>query len=183
MAQKEDISDEKPIEKLQWSIIQRKLDQLKDIDEIFYFLRDVVYELDVCDKGTCPVFPNLFVLDKMRLDYEYKTMKEAKKELITNKPQLQKYKDQFIEYLVKSKQIMAEVYALKVNKDTQLSNYERIHAGKIEMMKIGERSGHLEKEFQNDLNGYVELTEEEENKWNEDPSFKHAKAKMKKQAK
>ena len=123
-----------------WSVTQREFDKLKDIDEIFYFLRDIVHDSDVCTNAECDVFPSLFHLDENRLDYEYKTMAEAKKGLVNNKPQLQKYQDLFNEYMVKSKRIMAEIYALKVSGQAQAREHMQHHEEYLETIEYFNRN-------------------------------------------
>jgi rRNA-processing protein FCF1 len=118
-----------------WSEYQRLFDKHDNVDEIFYFLRDLVDELQICENATCPIFPNLFDLDKERTDYEFKTLVDAKVS-IKNTVEFQKYQEKFMQYLLKAKTVMAEIYALKVSVGKKEALHMQYHDEYLETLRI-----------------------------------------------
>lgn len=104
-----------------WIKIRREFDVLNNIDEIFYFLSNLINETQICNSVNCAIFPELSQLDYLRLDFDYKTLKEAQTN-IENKNMLKVFEENYIDYIKQSKSIFNKIFALKTTKETQYVN-------------------------------------------------------------
>jgi len=168
--------------------LRRKFDSIHNVDDIFYFLQELVDELRVCENAnSCPIFPELHHLDLMRMRFDKIKTDEIAQKLITNQIDFKKFLRDYEQYIKYSKQLFNKIFALKVSNDTKLRNHEIAKRDYIDsIVAIGKSglqlpmnvvSGMQQKE--NELGAYTLefLTKEDKEKAEQNKAYMQKRAK------
>lgn len=135
------IIDDQPFDDVHWNRLRREFDRIKDVDEIYYKLAEILSEFKVCTTTNCEVFPELHKLDLARLNFpEYKSMEEAKAN-ITNKYDLNIYQKTYHKYIIFAKHIINKIFALKVRNDSNKQDQDEKDAKFLNYLKICAKYG------------------------------------------
>lgn len=168
------------MEKQNWIEIQKQFDNINNVNEIFYFLRNLIDEQQICENAECSIFPDLHKLDLSRYKFrklQIFTLKEAKSE-IKNKTELKKFEDDYDHYICQSKSVFSRCFALKTSLDLKLEAARLRHERKMEMVREFNKSKiPVHADFQLETQEYIDELDENEK------VRKEAKEKMKQQAK
>lgn len=161
---------------LKFSEIQRKFDKLVDIDEILYYLRDIFNLFSVCSTATCDVNHNLHELGLMREIFPAKTIAKIR-ELKKNETEMQKWENEYDEYVYEANRILSELFALKIAKETVELEKKIKHERKVEIVREFVKSKiPIPSDFTMEMSEYIDSLSEVEKVKN------NAKDKMKTQA-
>jgi len=134
-----------------WIDTQREFDKLKDIDEIFAYLRNLVDVLKICTSTECKVFHEIHTLDLMRMDFEFvsinsndekdevKNLTQAR-EKITNQTYIKTFFELYKKYIKESKSVFSKIFAMKVSREAKISDEEIYHDRNMEIIRELNRS-------------------------------------------
>lgn len=122
--------------KIDWIYIQRSFDAERNVDEIFYFLRELVDDLKICSSTECKIFHELHELDKFRGLFEdtFKFPLEAKSGF-KNQIEYNKWKQDYEEYRFNAKSVFSKIFAMKTSKDTHEQEEIAHHIRFMEIVK------------------------------------------------
>lgn len=112
-----------------WFPIQSIFDEIKNVDELFYYLRQLVNDLQICTSNKCEIYHELSELDRSREKFEEFKSPEQAKNGFENKIMLQKWIREYSDYRNEAKTTFARIYGLKTTKDAieakEFNNHQR----------------------------------------------------------
>mgnify|MGYP006306265031 CR=1 FL=1 len=121
-----------------WTEIESKFDNLVKFDEKFYFLRELVDDLNICDNTTCKIYPEIHQLKqklKTLKQWGYNTYKDGIKD-IENEIDKKKWTKDFQEFDNLAEHVFSKIFAMKTSKDTQEQQHEQGFQEYCETLKI-----------------------------------------------
>jgi hypothetical protein len=138
-------SDKKNLEKYQdcdgsvdWTFIESKFDSELLFDKKFYFLRELIDDLRICDNATCTIFPKLHEL-KQKLKtlkiWGYNSFQEARQS-IENELDFKKWEKDYREFDNFAEHAFSQIFALKTSRDAQDLKHKQYHQEYLDTLTI-----------------------------------------------
>lgn len=118
-----------------WFPIQSIFDEIKNVDELFYYLRQLVNDLQICTSNKCEIYHELSELDRSREKFEEFKSPEQAKNGFENKIMLQKWMREYLDYRNEAKTTFARIYGLKTTKDASEAKEFADHQRFMEIVK------------------------------------------------
>jgi len=140
--------------------MQQFLDRLQDINHVFYYLRGIISEIDVCDNNNCIVFPKMLDLDLLRMNILLKDYPNPELALlIQNDNEKTDWKKQYFHFIYLSKEIMNLVFAFYSTNKTIQAKIDKRHKAFIEIIDHMVKSNQsfpvdFQKSVQSDIDHY-----------------------------
>lgn len=110
-----------------WIEIQKKFDAFNDINDIFYFLRSLIDQLQVCNSTECEIYPALHTLDLARSKFQQKSLFSIKEASVNikNQIELKRFEDDYWEFILKAKSVFSKLFALKTSHQTKEKEHKQ----------------------------------------------------------
>jgi hypothetical protein len=107
--------------KSDWITFQREFDKIDDVNEQFYYLRNLVDLLEICNTETCKIFPELHELDNFRVVFGKIITPDMIVDSSLSFSAKKKWNRNYQKYNSNCKAVFSKIFAMKTTKNTKES--------------------------------------------------------------